>query len=99
MVKTGTLTLRKAAKSSKAAKPTVGKSNTNGYRIKLKSNKQRSSVSSAAFAIERHSMIAETAYYQAEKRGFQPGHEILDWLEAEKAVDKLLSKAANSVAT
>jgi hypothetical protein len=44
-------------------------------------------------------MIAETAYYQAEKRGFQSGHEMLDWLEAEKAVDNLLSKAANSVAT
>jgi len=93
MVKTGTLTLRKAAK------PTVGKSNTIGYRIKRKTNKQRSSVSSAAFANERRRMIAETAYYQAEKRGFQSGYEMLDWLEAEKDVDKLLSKAANSVAT
>ena len=99
MVKTGTLSLSKAAKSSKAAKPTVEKSNTAGYKIKRKTNKQRSSTSAAAFANERHGMIAETAYYQAEKRGFQPGHEILDWLEAEKEVDKLLGKAANRVAT
>ena len=93
MVKTGTLSLRKTAK------PIVVKSNTTGHRIKRKTNKQRSSVASAAFAIERHGMIAEAAYYQAEKRGFQSGHEILDWLEAEKEIDKLLGKAANSVAT
>ena len=93
MVKTGTLSL------GKTAKPIVGKSNTTGQRIKRKTNKQRSSVAAAAFAIERHSMIAEAAYYQAEKRGFQSGHEILDWLEAEKEIDKLLGKAANSVAT
>ena len=92
-MKTGTLSLRKAAK------PTAGKTNTTGYRIKRKTNKQQSSISSAAFAIERHSMIAEAAYYQAEKRSFQSGHEILDWLEAEKEIDKLLGKAVNSVAT
>ena len=55
MVKTGTLSLRKTAK------PIVGKSNTTGHRIKRKTNKQRSSVASAAFAIERHGMIAEAA--------------------------------------
>jgi sterol desaturase/sphingolipid hydroxylase (fatty acid hydroxylase superfamily) len=27
-------------------------------------------------------MIAEAAYYKAEKRNFRPGHELLDWLEA-----------------
>jgi len=28
-------------------------------------------------------MIAEAAYYKAEKRGFEPGYETQDWLEAE----------------
>lgn len=28
--------------------------------------------------------IAELAYYKAEKRGFEPGHEMEDWLEAER---------------
>lgn len=28
--------------------------------------------------------IAELAYYKAESRGFQPGYELQDWLEAEK---------------
>ena len=30
--------------------------------------------------------IAELAYYRAEQRGFSPGHEESDWLEAEKEV-------------
>jgi len=33
-------------------------------------------------------MIAECAYYKAEKRGFSAGHEIEDWLEAEQEVKK-----------
>ena len=28
--------------------------------------------------------IAERAYYKAENRGFAPGHELDDWLEAER---------------
>ena len=28
--------------------------------------------------------IAELAYYKAESRGFGPGHELEDWLEAEQ---------------
>jgi len=33
-------------------------------------------------------MIAERAYYKAEKRGFAAGHEIDDWLAAEQEVNK-----------
>ena len=33
-------------------------------------------------------MIAECAYYKAEKRGFTTGHEVEDWLEAEQKVSK-----------
>jgi hypothetical protein len=36
---------------------------------------------------ERHARIAIQAYYNAERRGFQPGGEIDDWLEAEKLID------------
>jgi hypothetical protein len=31
-------------------------------------------------------MIAERAYLKAEKRGFEPGHEMDDWLEAEMEI-------------
>jgi hypothetical protein len=35
---------------------------------------------------DQSARIAETAYYLAEKRGFEPGHELEDWFEAEKIV-------------
>lgn len=31
----------------------------------------------------REQMIAEAAYFNAERRGFAPGHEVADWLQAE----------------
>ena len=34
-------------------------------------------------------MIAEAAYYLAEKRGFAPGKELADWLQAEAQVEAL----------
>ena len=39
---------------------------------------------------ERWKMIAVAAYHKAEKRGFTPGHELQDWAEAEKEIDKLV---------
>ena len=38
----------------------------------------------------RRSMIAQAAYYRAERRGFEPGHEAEDWLAAESDVDAAL---------
>ncbi len=35
-------------------------------------------------------MIAEAAYYKAEKRGFYPGNEIRDWLEAKREIIALV---------
>jgi len=32
-------------------------------------------------------MIAEAAYYRAQARGFAPGYELGDWLDAEAEVD------------
>lgn len=33
---------------------------------------------------DMRAMIAERAYYKAEQRGFVPGYEVADWLEAER---------------
>ena len=44
----------------------------------------------------RRAMIAEAAYFHAERRGFAPGGEVQDWLSAEAEVDALL-KAAGGV--
>jgi len=38
----------------------------------------------------RVSMISEAAFYLAERRSFDPGHEMDDWLTAERAIDLLL---------
>jgi hypothetical protein len=42
---------------------------------------------------QRAALIAEAAYFRAEKRGFAPGHEQEDWLAAEAEVDARLLKA------
>jgi len=34
-------------------------------------------------------MVAVNAYYRAEKRSFEPGHEMDDWLEAEQEISRL----------
>ena len=35
----------------------------------------------------RHTMIAQRAYCLAERRGFEPGRELDDWLAAEAVID------------
>ena len=36
-----------------------------------------------------HEAIAMEAYGLAERRGFEPGHEERDWMEAEERVDRV----------
>jgi hypothetical protein len=40
---------------------------------------------------ERRRLIAEAAYFKAQRRGFASGGELADWLEAEAEIDALLS--------
>jgi len=40
----------------------------------------------------RHELIAELAYFRALKRGFEPGHELEDWLAAEAEIDQRNAK-------
>lgn len=53
------------------------------YTKKKESEKSINNAESIALPdqIER---IAELAYYRAESRGFEPGYELNDWLEAER---------------
>jgi hypothetical protein len=41
---------------------------------------------------DRDRMVAEAAYYRAERRGFSPGAELEDWLEAEAEIERLLGR-------
>ena len=51
----------------------------------------RSTAIIAAVQPDCGSLIAERAYYKAERRGFTPGHELDDWLAAEREVANLLA--------
>jgi hypothetical protein len=42
----------------------------------------------ATNAEQRHHRISEAAYYRAQRRGFAPGADQEDWLEAEKEIDR-----------
>jgi hypothetical protein len=39
----------------------------------------------------RRSLVATEAYYRAERRGFTAGHELEDWVAAERAIDLALA--------
>jgi len=39
---------------------------------------------------QRQSMIQTAAYLRAEKRGFQGGHPVQDWVDAEREIDATL---------
>lgn len=39
---------------------------------------------------ERRALIAEAAYFRAERRGFEPGHELEDWVAAESDIEHLV---------
>lgn len=43
-------------------------------------------------AVDMSGMIATAAYYIAERRSFAPGHELEDWLEAEKQIKAALTE-------
>lgn len=40
---------------------------------------------------QRQRMIADAAYFRAERRGFAGGSELQDWIEAEAEIDRMLS--------
>jgi len=43
-------------------------------------------------AQERQMLVARAAYFRAEKRGFAPGGELQDWVEAEAEVLRLIGR-------
>jgi hypothetical protein len=45
---------------------------------------------------ERHRMIAEAAYYRAQRREFRGGDPVEDWLAAEADIDRRLGRTAGS---
>jgi len=48
-------------------------------------------------AAERHAMIEMESYLRAERRNFEPGHELEDWTAAEAVVDARLAQSRKLV--
>ena len=95
---------KKAAKTSKkVAKKKVARNaaGKTGKKVARKSPKKAATPAKgsrrkgAGVSMEpRHEMIAKAAYYRAEKRGFEDGDPVVDWLSAEQEVDAILSRSA-----
>ena len=51
---------------------------------------ERASGAASIDSERRRQMVAAAAYFRAERRGFDPGHELEDWVAAEAAVDAQL---------
>lgn len=75
-------------------KPTSGTSVTKtkgGASTPSTSQVSQPDAPSADDVCPREQMIAEAAYYHAERRGFEPGNEMSDWLQAEADVEAVLA--------
>jgi hypothetical protein len=73
-----------AAKKARAASPKAAPRKANKPTPPAMADDARAEVS----ADELQHLISEAAYYRAKSRGFEPGHELDDWFQAEAEVKK-----------
>ena len=52
---------------------------------------KKTSAAAAAVKTDFTAAVAERAYFRAQERGFAPGHEVDDWLVAEREVAAMLA--------
>jgi Protein of unknown function (DUF2934) len=45
---------------------------------------------------ELRKLVSEAAYYRAKQRGFTPGHELEDWIQAEAEVMRRVSSRSSA---
>ena len=77
------VTRKKAVVARKTSKRKVARSSA-------KSSRQDTS-SISITPEDRWKLIAVAAYHKAERRGFAPGGELQDWIDAEQEIDRLMS--------
>ena len=73
-----------------AAEKSHGKSNT----AAMPQQTREAPAPAAAGRNERYHRVAEAAYFRAEHRGFVPGCELQDWLDAAAEVDNRRTQAS-----
>ncbi|MCX7155079.1 MAG: DUF2934 domain-containing protein [Rhodocyclales bacterium] len=76
-------------KKMKTRSEPVSKTKGNGSGRQPSAANMSAPSSSAGYDCPREQMIAEAAYFRAEQRGFVPGNEMSDWLQAEADVEAL----------
>jgi hypothetical protein len=82
---------RQPATAKQAAQAVVRKPEAVQHkRQKVGTEPQRANSHTQLTAEELNVMIAAAAYHRAEQRGFEPGHELEDWLAAETEIKALL---------
>jgi hypothetical protein len=83
---------KKATKKKVASKKKVVKKSVKKKTTKKKATAKRTKSTAVISPRERYEMIATMAYYRAEQRNFEPGHDVEDWLDCERTIDQMLSK-------
>lgn len=54
-------------------------------------HRRNTPIARAADPTQRRAMIAGAAYHRAQRRAFEPGHALEDWLQAEVEVERTLA--------
>lgn len=78
------------SQKSKATPQTAGRGEITAAKPKPGKSKILSAPGPAMSAQERETLIARAAYFRAEKRGFAPGSELQDWVEAEAELLRMI---------
>lgn len=81
--------------TTRRARPAAAKSPT-ADKPKASTAAKRTKAGTAPPVADRRAWIATAAYFRAERRGFTPGREVEDWLEAEA---EMTARAAPPKAT
>jgi hypothetical protein len=82
---------RQPAAPKQAAQPVVRKPQAAQRKRKSINEPPRPNSHTELTPDELRQMIATAAYRRAEERGFEPGHELEDWLAAEAEINDLLA--------
>lgn len=88
----------KASAARSTAKATSKSTSIKSKSVKSSSAKKAPRMGKSYSPEDRWKMIADAAFFKAERRGFAPGGEVADWLAAEMEVDALLMGKARKSA-
>ena len=80
----------KVTTKKKVAKKTAAKKVTTKKTAVKKTTAKAAAPKLTISPRERYEMIATMAFYRAEQRNFEPGHDVEDWLDCESTIDRMI---------